>query len=206
MGKVEEFLKVEKGYGYGDGYGDGDGYGSGSGSGSGYGDGYGDVYGGGIKRFNGVNIHIVDGIQTAIVHVKDQVAKGFILNKDFTTEPCYIVKRDNLFAHGKTIQEAMQSLMDKLFDDMPEEERIEKFIEHFADMSKKYPASEFFSWHHYLTGSCDQGRRSFARNRGINLETDEFTVMEFIELTENDYNSKLIRELKKKVTYDENKT
>jgi len=183
------------GYGYGSGDGDGSGYGSGYGDGDGYGSGYGD----GIKEFNKIKIFNIDGVQTGIKQIKGNVAFGFILNNDFTTTKCYTVKQNNLFAHGKTIREAMNALSGKLFNDMPEVERIEKFIEYFTDIKKEYPCLEFYEWHHKLTGSCDIGRKSFAENNDINIETDKMTVFEFIKLTENQYGGDTIKKLKSKI-------
>lgn len=39
------------------------------------------------------------------------------------------------------------------------------------------------------------GRDNFVNNHGLNLE-DEFTVKEFIRLTENDYGGEIIKQLK----------
>ena len=107
------------GYGYGDGDGDGSGYGSGSGygdcSGYGYGDGsgYGDDsgygYGYGLKSINGKKIYMVDGIATTISHIHGNSAKGTIVNNDLTETPCFIVKEDKYFAHGKTLAEAHEA-------------------------------------------------------------------------------------------------
>ena len=176
------------GYGYGDGYGSGSGYGDGSGSGDGYG------YG--VKTFGNDTIYMIDNVQTIISQIKGQVAKGFILNKDFTLEPCYVVKGNGYFAHGKDIREAQESLREKIFENMDSDEAIEEFVEKFAK-DKKYKGTEFFEWHHYLTGSCLIGRKSFVKNHGLDLEK-EYTVAEFIELTENDYGSEIIKQLKER--------
>jgi hypothetical protein len=111
---------------------------------------------------------------------------------------CFVVKRNNLFAHGTTLHEANQSLNDKLFEDMNEEERTEEFLNEF-EIDKKYPAMKFFDWHNKLTGSCEMGRKSFAKNHNINLEHDEFTVFEFIELTKNDYGGEVIKMLEEQL-------
>ena len=158
------------GYGYGDGYGSGDGsgdgdgygYGSGDGSGDGYGCGYGsddgsgDGYGYGekIASISGQKIYDIDGVPTAIYRVKGNIAKGAILQSDLTFTPCFVVKQDVYFAHGDTLHEAMEALRDKLFEDLPEEERIEAFVaEHQPGV--EYPNRDLFDWHHRLTGSCD---------------------------------------------------
>ena len=214
------------GYGYGSGSGDGYGYGSGSGSGSGYGDGsgygsgygygygsgYGDGsgygsgydyddgdgsgYGDGIKIFDGHRIHVIDRVQTVITHIKMNLAKGYILNSDLTLEPCYVVKGDGYFAHGKTVKKAREALQAKMFENMNTEEVIDSFLETFKK-GGRYPGKTFFEWHHYLTGSCQMGRESFVRNRGLNME-DLFTVDEFIEICEDSYGGEVIKALKER--------
>nr|DAH52107.1 MAG TPA: colicin E3 [Caudoviricetes sp.] len=182
------------GYGssYGDGSGDGsgDGYGSGSGHGSGYGDGYGD----GIKRFNGERIYQIDGVNTLIRSMRGNTAHGAIVNNDLTIVPCYIVKQDNVFAHGETLREAMEALRDKLFEDMPEDERIDTFLRE-TDREKTYPTQYFYGWHHRLTGSCDMGRKQFARDHGVDLERGMMTLTEFLELTKDAYGGDMIRKV-----------
>ena len=195
MEAIKEFLNISygDGSGDGDGYGDGYGYGSGDGDGSGSGDGYGSGdgdgsgYGSGVKTFCGRNVYLIDGVQTIIESARGNIAKGHILQNDFSLTPCFVVKENGKFAHGETLHEAFESLQEKLYDDSTEEERIQKFREHFTDFSKKYPARELFVWHHVLTGSCKAGREAFCRDRGIDVDKDEFTVYEFIGLTKDSY-------------------
>ena len=169
-----------------------------SGSGRGYdsGDGSGSGRGSGVASFNGVTVFIVDGIPTIISQIKDAVCKGFILNSDLTLDPCFIVKGQGYFAHGKTLKGATDALREKIFENMDSDEAIEKFIEKF-EKGKKYPGTEFFEWHHYLTGSCLMGRENFVKNKGLNLNA-EFTVDEFMTICENDYGSEIIKKLKEK--------
>ena len=190
------------GYGYGSGdgygYGDGDGYGYGSGSGYGYGDGYGSGSGDGygISEFNYKTVYLIDGVPTIIEHIKETFAKGLILNKDFTLQSCFLAKGNGYFAHGKTLKEARESLTAKIFENMDAEETIEAFMGKFKK-GEKYPGTEFFEWHHYLTGSCLMGRESFVKNRGIDVNA-MYTVDEFIEICENDYGHKVISVLKER--------
>ena len=203
--KVRAFLVVDTGSGYGDG--SGDGYGSGDGSGDGYGDGSGDGYGygygygyGGLYEINGHKIYLVDSIPTIFSSVKGNVAKGFILQSDLTMTPCYVVKGvangNTVFAHGDDLHKAMAALMDKMFDDMPEEERIAEFIKAHPDKDKPYPNQDLFDWHHRLTGSCMAGRNAFVKDRGLTLD-GETTVTDFIKLTENSYGGSTIKALAK---------
>ena len=215
--RIKEFLKVDTGYGsgsgsgsgYGDGsgsgYGDGsgsgygsgyvDGYGYGYGSGSGYGYGYGYGDGSGIKKINKYNVYNIDDVQTIILSIYKNIAKGKILNKDMTLTDCYIAKGQNMFAHGDTIEKAVEDLRNKIFDNLDVEEKIEEFKKIF-EKDKKYKGTEFYKWHHFLTGSCEMGRNSFVKNHSLNLE-DKFTVNEFIEICENDYGGSIIKQLKK---------
>ena len=203
MEKIKEFLTVETGSGYGSGYGYGDGYGHGSGSGyghgsgsggdGGYGDGSGD--GSGLVELNGQKVYRIDETPTIITSVRGNVAKGFIIQSDLTLTPCYVVKGNNLFAHGEDLHKAMDALTDKMFDDMPEEERIAEFIKAHTDKDKAYPNQDLFDWHHRLTGSCMAGRNAFVKDRGLTLD-GETTVMEFIRLTENSYGGSTIRKLR----------
>ena len=212
--KVKTFLSVNSGdgsgygdgsgdgYGYGDGSGDGDGYGYGygSGDGSGDGDGYGSGDGSGsgsgdgIKRFNREPVYRIDGVNTLIRSVRGNAAHGAILNGDLTIIPCYIVKQDNVFAHGETLREAMEALRDKLFENMPEDERIAMFLRE-TDDGRTYPTQYFYDWHHCLTGSCDMGRKQFARDHGVDLEHGMMTLTEFLELTKNAYGGDVIRKV-----------
>ena len=204
------------GYGYGYGYGDdyGNGYGSGNGDGcgdgfcngygSGYGDGYGSAcgngngkgyrYGGGLRSVNGYVLYDIDGVPTGIYRARGNVAKGFVLER-FSIKPCYIVKDGDIFAHGSTIKEAEDALHEKIMENMDEGEAIEKFVEHFKPKTL-YRNSEFFEWHHYLTGSCRMGRENFCANHGVDMD-GQSTPEYFIELTKNDYGGDTIRKLEK---------
>lgn len=158
--------------------------GSGSGSGSGE----------GITTFAGANVVRIDGLQTILRNIHGNVAKADILQSDLTLTPCFVVKRDNMFAHGDTIEDAMAALMEKMFDDMPVEERVSKFIE-AVKPGVKYPAQTFFDWHHRMTGSCEAGRRAFADDHGIDLKHGEYTLQEFLDLTKDAYGSSVIRQV-----------
>jgi len=172
--KIKAFLEESSGSGSGDGYGSGDDSGS------------------GIKSFNGEPVYRVDGVNTLIRSVRGNAAHGAILNSDLTITPCYIATQDGVFAHGETLREAMEALRDKLFDDMAEDERIDMFLRE-TDREKAYPTQYFYDWHHRLTGSCDMGRKQFARDHGVDLERGMMTLTEFLELTKDAYGGEVIR-------------
>jgi hypothetical protein len=198
--KIKAFLSVSLGWGSGWGSGSGDDSGSGWGWGSGWGSGLGSGsgWGSGVTQVDGKNVYQIDGTPTLIYSIRGNVAHGAILNGDLTLTPCYVVKQDNLFAHGETLREAMEALRDKLFEDMPEEERIGAFLAE-TECGKKYPNQHFYDWHHRLTGSCDMGRKAFAKDHGIDVENGTMTLEEFLELTENSYGGDVIRHVKERL-------
>lgn len=183
-----------RGSGSGDGWGDGDGRGSGWGSGSGRGNGDGSGWGDGITFFCGMPVHMIDDIATIITAIFGNSAKGYILESDLTLTPCYIAKGGNKFAHGATLAEAVHDLQEKLFEDMDEDEVIAAFWE-CHERGVKYPARDFYDWHHRLTGSCRMGRDSFVLSHGIDLDGGMYTVEEFVALTRGSYGGNVIEKL-----------
>ena len=156
--------------------------------GSGYG------YGDGVKEVNGDTVYIVDGVQTIIKSVRENIAQGFVLQNDLTLKPCYIVKEQNKFAHGHTLHDAFTALQEKLYDDSTEEERIEAFRDKFPEYDTPYSNRDLFAYHHVLTGSCRMGRESFCKDKGIDLNGST-TVREFIGLTKGSYGGDVICKL-----------
>ena len=208
---IDRFLNIDacNGYGYGTGYSGGNGGGNGTGRGTscgygygrgtsyGYGYGYGTVAG--LISFNGFRVKYVDRMATIIKQVKGNLAKGFIINNDLTIENCYVVKNDSLFAHGRTLEEARKALQYKMFNDMGTDKKIDLFLEKF-NLTDKYPAKDFYEWHHSLTGSCEMGRNAFVKNHGIDLENDKYTVREFIDLTKDHYGREIIKTLEERIS------
>lgn len=194
-----------KGYGNGTGHGFGNGFGNGYGQGYGYGYGYengngngnGNGYGKGkkLKVYNNFYIHIIDSIPTIITNVKNNIAKGFILNDDLTLTNCYIIKQGDIFSHGITIKEAMDALQEKLYENQSISERLEKFKLQFSDPFFHYPAIDLYHWHSILTGSCKLGRDSFVKNHNINIKKDKFTINEFVRLTKDSYGGDIIQKI-----------
>ena len=88
----------------------------------------------------------------------------------------------------------MSTVAEKAFEDMSEEDRIAEFWK-CHENGVKYPARDLYDWHHRLTGSCEMGRNTFAAERGIDLNSDMFTVAEFVELCGKSYGGEIIRKL-----------
>ena len=77
---------------------------------------------------------------------------------------------------------------------MDTEETIKAFVEKFKN-DAKYSGTEFFEWHHYLTGSCLMGRKTFVSDCGLDINA-MYTVSEFIDICENAYGGEVIKQLK----------
>ena len=199
------------GFGYGDGDGDGAGYGFGYGSGYGSGDGSGDGAGYGsddgsgygadddrsynleISQINNMPTKNIDDILTAITAVRGNMAKGFIVGTDLSFQPCFIVKQDRCFAHGTTLRKALDALRSKIFESMPEEDRIRSFVESH-ELDQEYENRDFFDWHKKLTGSCEAGRMAFVRDHQIDLD-GKMTTREFLDLTKDSFGRNIIKKV-----------
>ena len=114
---------------------------------------------------------------------------------DLTMTPCYIAKCGNSFAHGETLNDAFRDARVKFEERAPLEERIARFNTLFPENDKPISGRELFSWHHILTGSCLMGRENFCREHGLDIDA-EYTIAEFIRLTEKAYGKEAIKQLK----------
>ena len=213
---ADRFADVVIGYGsgYGSGSGSGDGsgsgYGSGDGSGSGYGYGSGDGsgYGSGdgdtsliLLQINGKPVYYIDGVPTVITAVNGYYAKGFIVTSKFTLSPCFVAKYADeyicIFAHGKTLKDAVKSLENKKEEAISVEQKIELVCKKYK-IDQKFTGKFFYDLHHYLTGSCDMGRKTFFEDHNLRLDK-LYSFKDFIALTENAYNGNIIKLLKKQM-------
>ena len=82
---------------------------------------------------------------------------------------------------------------------------IDKKIRLFTDkfsLGKEYPAKDFYEWHNKLTGSCEMGRKSFAKDHDIDIEKDVMTVEQFVNLTKDSFGGSIIRQLAEELKID----
>ena len=139
----------------------------------------------------------IDNVPTAITQIRDNIAKGHIVEHSTVLKPGYVIKHENLFAHGETLKQARQALEEKIFANMNTDEVIAEFIKTFPKTNKKYAVLDFYTWHNRLTGSCEMGRKSFAKQHNIDIENDKMTVKEFINITKDSFGGNVIQELEK---------
>ena len=98
-----------------------------------------------------------------------------------------------MFAHGKTLKEAVIDLQNKIFENLDTDEKLQEFKKKF-NSTDKYLASEFYEWHYLLTGSCEMGRNDFIQRHNIKM-TDTFTVKEFVNLCKNAHGGEIIERI-----------
>ena len=187
------------GYGYGSGSGYGYGSGSGNGSGDGYGDGYGNGngygYGYGISEINGHKVYKIDGVPTIITDVRGNIAQGYTLKSNVNLVPCYIAKVGDCFAHGETSHKAYEDALAKALRNEPIEQRIARVIKKYPTLDTVVSHKELYKLHNILTGSCEFGRKEFAKAHNLDPDKGEMTMREFINLTSSAYGGDAIKEL-----------
>lgn len=167
--KTKEFLTVGYGYGYGN--------------------------GNGVLDINGMSVNMVDGVPTIITAVRGNIAQGYTLRHNVILEPCYIAKVGDWFAHGKTAHKAYRDALAKALRNEPVEQRIARAMAKYPTLDTEVSHKELFALHNILTGSCEFGRREFAKSHGLDPENGTMTMRDFISLTESAYGGDVIKQL-----------
>ncbi len=139
---------------------------------------------------------MVDDTATLFDSVHGQYARGSIVKSDLTLTPCYIARSGDYFAHGETLEEARRDAEAKALQNEPIEQRIERFKTNYPDVDASVRNAELYKWHNVLTGSCEFGRKEFARQHGIDIENGSMTVRDFVELTKDAFGGQVIKQLK----------
>jgi len=147
-----------------------------------------------LRKYEGKKVYYIDGIPCFLRHARNEYAYAEVINKDMRTSSMVIAKGHGFFAHGATVREAADSLERKIYAKIEFEEKKLLFLEYF-NSNDKYPAGDFFDWHGILTGSCVAGRRHFVAERGIDLENDKMTRIQFFETVRDQYGWEIIAEL-----------
>ena len=138
---------------------------------------------------------MIDDVPTIIHAVRGNIARGCIMQQDWSLKPCWVARVGDCFAHGETVHDAWHDAQAKHTQQLPVEERIRMFNEQFPDRDKLVAVKTLYDWHGILTGSCRMGRNEFARSHGIDIEHDTMSVNDFIKLTADSYGGDIIKQL-----------
>ena len=129
------------------------------------------------KRYLDFDVYDIDGLDTIIYSVRDNIARGALLKQDLTLEDCYIAKDGRYFAHGDTIEEARDNLMFKVM--RRDKSRFEKMT-----LDDVLPLKEAIQCYRVITGACSLGVKMFCSE--IKLK-DEYSIREIIAITSKAY-------------------
>ena len=142
----------------------------------------------------GSPVHYIDALPCVIRSIKRDVAMVDVIDvNSFETSQMFVAKHGGLFAHGKTIEDAMEAAQAKWAETRSIEDRMEEFKGHFKK-GVEYDANLFYKWHSILTGSCQSGKDFWVKQQGFDL-TNPMTVAQFFNLTKDVYGGNIIRQL-----------
>ena len=147
------------------------------------------------------NIRMIDNIP-CVINGKSRNVDGFtiqkaVIAKNFkcgvfnNNEICYIAERDGVFAHGKTIKQAMY---DVEFKGIDRESECQKYKDY--DMDTTLSVEDWYLVYRNITGACSLGAWSFINGGNF---AGEYTLKQVIELTSGQYNSETFREFFKNI-------
>lgn len=123
---------------------------------------------------------IADGILSKIISKKGNVYK-VVNHKE--SEPSYLVKSDDMWAHGQTIEEARDSLRYKIsIRDTSTYDGL--------GLESELPLDECIKMYRVVTGACEAGVRDFVESRELK---DKYTIRELLELTKGHFGNEVLR-------------
>jgi hypothetical protein len=132
----------------------------------------------GIYSVTGKPAIIADGILSEIVSKKKSVYK--VINYG-ESEISFLIEKDGVFSHGKTVKEAKESLMYKIKD-------RDTSIYNNHDLNTVLTTEEAIKMYRVITGACEEGAKYFVSN--LPNVPKKLTVSKLIKLTEGQYNHK----------------
>ena len=133
-----------------------------------------------------MEVEIIDNIKTIILQRKKNVIKGLFL---YNLQPCYVVEKDGVYAHGETLKEAKESLIYKIAD------RDKSDYENYT-LDTEVTHEEAIKMYRVITGACEIGTRNFVENVLVKKK-EKYTVKEIIKLTKGQYGNETLKEFMK---------
>ena len=125
---------------------------------------------------------IADGILSEIIKQKGNVYK---VKNHGQNKITYLVKDGDIYSHGKTLQEAKNSLIYKISN-----RDTSKYEEY--DLSTKVSKKEAIQMYRCITGACGQGTKMFVES--LENVPESLTVGEIIDITKGQYGNDKLKE------------
>ena len=101
-------------------------------------------------------------------------------------ESSYVIEKDGICSHGKTLKEAKASFIFKITDH--DTNKYESW-----GLDKKVGAAEAITSYRAITGACEFGVRDFCEKKGVDL-SGQFSPREIINLTHGAYGNNQYRD------------
>lgn len=121
----------------------------------------------GILSFNNQPTYVIDDYIVYITHVHTPWFMGEIINNDFTTQTCYMVKVNNKYVVASSIKDVVDIMREKIAETSNNAIDIaHAFVLAHPDYNKLYDWDEMVTWHSLDPSSCVEGRRTFSRHAG----------------------------------------
>ena len=110
----------------------------------------------------------------------------FEVYEDFKKSTSYVVKRGDLFSHGKTVEQAINDLRYKLSDRDPSE-----FNHWKNDLDQVVTLDEAIQAYRVITGACETGTKEFVESIQV---PEVLTPRIILNITEGEYESNKFKE------------
>jgi hypothetical protein len=140
-----------------------------------------------LKSFLKAGFLFADGILSK--YISKRVSGGTTIWKVTVcgrVETSYVIEKDGVYSHGKTLKEAKASLIFKITDH--DTSKYESW-----GLDEKVSAAEAITSYRAITGACEFGVRDFCEKKGVDLN-GQFSPREIIELTNGAYGNNQYRE------------
>ena len=134
----------------------------------------------GIYSVTGKLAIIVDGILSEVISKKGDVYKVKNYNEK---EISYLIHKDEIYSHGKTIKEAKESLIYKIG-------KRDTSIYKDLTMDSVLTIEEAIKMYRVITGACESGTKYFVNN--LKEIPKKLSIKEIIKLTKGQYNHNLL--------------
>ena len=131
-------------------------------------------------KLNGVPHIIADGILSRIVSKKGNIYK--VINHG-DTKQSYLIEKNGLYAHGKTLKEARDSLVYKISD------RDTTAYESMT-LDTVLTKEECIVMYRAITGACEEGTKYFVESQ--DKVKRKYKISEIIEATKGQFGNELL--------------
>ena len=151
----------------------------------------------GKKEFD---LKIIDNNPTLLIS-KPKIIDGFTVQKaqyadnfkddEFDGKKCFIACKNGVYAHGKTIKQAIYDVEFKGIDRTEECKKYKSFT-----LETRLDLKDWYLVYRNITGACSDGSWHFIESNNLD---GEYSLTEVIKITQNAHESNIFREFFKEL-------